>query len=212
METKMQDCKNNTQKEEVTLDFITQKMKGKIVILPQYIYSSNEKFDRTIKLDIDTDACLEDSHEGYESLFEGEDYHKELFDDDFFSDEMYNLISVMRSYSGLMDDGCEDAGVNLMTMLFRIYQKTGNLEKRYYSTMNKLFVTNNDAAPYFLALDWILHSDRGWKDDFIVESGYELMSLLAENGNWLAKTYYEEKEHCEKTNRMYKEICGHDLW
>lgn len=118
----------------------------------------------------------------------------------------------MRSYSELMDKGNEDAGVNLMTMLFRIYQKTGKLEKRYYFTLNKMFATNNDATPYFLALDWILHSDKGWQDDFTVERGYKLLSNLAENGNWLANAYYEEKEHYEKINEIHREICVNDLW
>lgn len=215
METKM---KNNQTMEQAgqankdstkqTLDFITDKIKGKFVMLPQFIYSSNEKFNEAIKLDTDTDACLEDMLDGYENLFQGDDFYEELFNNALFSDEMYNSVTVMRSYSELMDAGNEDAGVNLMTMLFRIYQKTGNLEKCYYSTLNRLFATNNDAAPYFLALDWMLHSDKEWNDDYTVERGYELMAKLAENGNWLADSYYDEKERYEKTNEIHREICG----
>lgn len=218
METKMQNKQameqtGQTSKDSTkqTLDFITDKIKGKFIMLPQFIYSSNKKFNDAIKLDTDTDASLEDMLDGYENLFQGDDYYEELFDDAVFSDEMYNLVTVMRSYSDLIDNGNEDAGVNLMTMLFRIYQKTGNLEKRCYSALNKLFVANNDAAPYYLALDWILHSDKGWQDDFIVERGYDLMAKLAENGNWLANAYYEEKERYEKTNEIHREICGNDF-
>ncbi len=196
-----------------TLDFITDKIKGKFIMLPQFIYSSNEKFNEAIKLDTDTDASLEKyCFDGYEDLFQSDDFYEELFDDTLFSDDMYDLVTVMRSYSELMDNENEEAGINLMTMLFRIYQKTGNLEKRYYSTLNKLFAMNNDAAPYFLALDWILHSDKNWHDDYTVERGYELLSKLAENENWLANAYYDEKEHYEKTNQIHREICGNDLW
>lgn len=215
METKMQ----NKQTEQVnkgntkqTLDFITDKIKGKFVMLPQFIYSSNEKFNEAIKLDMNTDASLEDCLDGYENLFQGNNFYEELFNDNIFSDEMYDLITVMKLYSELMDNGNKEAGVNLMTMLFRIYQKTGNLEKRYYFTLNKLFATNNDAAPYYLALDWILHSDKDWQDDFTVARGFELMARLAENGSWLANSYYDEKERYEKTNEIHREICGCDLW
>lgn len=201
--------KDNTKQ---TLDFITDKIKGKFVMLPQIIYSSNEKFNEAIKLDMETDTSLKDCLEGYENLFQCDDYYKELFDDNTFSDEMYDLVTVMRSYSKLMDDRNEKAGINLMTMLSRIYQKTGNLKERYYSTLNKMLSTNNDAAPYYLALDWILHSDKDWQDDFIVERGYDLMAKLAENGNWLANSYYDEKERYEKTNEIHREICGCDLW
>ena len=97
-------------------------------------------------------------------------------------------------------------------MLFRIYQKTGYLKNHYYSTMNKMFAANNDAAPYFLALDWILHSGKGCQDDYTVVRGYELLSNLAENGNWLANSYYDGKGCHENTNGMYRETCGHDLW
>lgn len=183
-----------------TLDFIPQEIKGKFIMLPQFIYSDNEKFNEIIKLDMDTDTSLKDCFEGYENLFQIDDYYEELFNDTVFSDEMYDLVTVMRSYSELMDNGNEDAGVNLMTMLFRIYQKTGNLEKRYYFTLNKLFAMNNDAAPYFLALDLILHSEKDWKDDFTVERGYDLMAQLVENDNWLANAYYEEKECYENIN------------
>jgi len=196
---------------ENTLDTLTQVVKGKFVMLPQFIYSSDKEFDKAIKLDTDTDVCLEDCLEGYENLFQSDDYYEELFNDAVFSDEMYDLVTVMRSYSDLMNKGNEDAGANLMTMLFRICQKTGNLKKRYYSILNKLFATNNDAAPYFLALDWILHSEKGWQDDFIVERGYKLMAQLKENGNWLANLYCEEEERYEK-NKIYKEPFEYDLW
>lgn len=202
----------NKDKVTHTLNFVTQEIKGKFIMLPQFIYSSNGKLNEAIKLDMETDACLKDCLEGYENLFQCDDYYEELFNDTVFSDEMYDLVTVIRLYSELMDNGNEDAGVNLMTMLFRIYQKTGNLKERYYFTLNKMFATNNDAAPYFLALDWILHSDKGWQDDFTVERGYKLMSELAENRNWLAIAYYKEKGRYEGINDIYKEICGNDLW
>lgn len=179
METKTQNNQTMAQANEgkatQTLDFITDKIKGKFIMLPQFIYSSYEKFNETIKLDMDTEDSLKDIN-GYENLFQSDDYYEELFNDTVFSDKMYDLVTVMRSYSELMDDGNEEAGTNLMTMFFRIYQKTGNLKERYCSTLNKLFAANNDAAPYYLALDWILDSDKGWQDDFTVERGYELMA------------------------------------
>lgn len=214
METKTQNNQTmeqaNKGKVTQTLDFITQGIEGKFIMLPQFIYSSNGKFNEAIKLDMETDACLKDClFEGYENLFQSDDYYEELFDDNVFSDEMYDLVTVMRSYSELMDDGNEEAGINLMTMLFRIYQKTGSLKKRYYFTLNKMFAINNDAAPYFLALDWILHSDKGWQDDFTVERGYKLLSNLAKNGNEFAISY--EEKYYGKTNEIYKEIFGYDL-
>ena len=196
----------NKDKVTQTLDFITQEIKGKFIMLPQFIHSSNGKFNEAIKLDMETDASLKDCLEGYENLFQSNDYYEELFNDTVFSDEMYDLVTVIRSYSKLMDDGNEEAGINLMTILFRIYQKTGNLEKRYYFTLNKLFATNNDAAPYYLALNWILHSDKGWQDDFIVRRGYNLLSNLAKNGNGFAISY--EEKYYGKTN----EIFGYDLY
>lgn len=78
---------------------------------------------------MEIDACLEDSLEGYETLFEGGCCHEELFEDRLFSGEMYGLAAAMRSYSELMNEGHGDAGVNLMTMLFRIFQKAGNQPK-----------------------------------------------------------------------------------
>lgn len=80
-----------------------------------------------------------------------------------------------------------------------------------YSALNGLFAANNDAAPYFLALDWILHNDKGWQDDYTVERGYDLMASLKKNGNWLANSYYDEKGRYEKTNEVHREICGCDL-
>lgn len=82
--------------------FITQEIKGKFVMLPQFIYSSNEKFNEAIKLDMDTDACLEICLDGYENLFQSDDFYEELFNDTVFSDEMYDLVTVLRSYSELM--------------------------------------------------------------------------------------------------------------
>ena len=141
MATKMQDNQAmgqaNKGKVTQTLDFITDKIKGEFVLLPQFIYSSDKEFNGAIKLDMDTDACLEDTDGGYENLFQSGGYYGGLPDDAVFSGEMYSLITVVRLYSGLLDKGNEDAGINLMTMLFRIYQKTGYLKNHYYSTMKK---------------------------------------------------------------------------
>ena len=202
----METTKSNTQNtEKTTFDTLTYTMKGKIVILPQFIGSSNKKFNDVILADMELDASLEDTLGGYEYLFEGDDYYEELFNDDIFSDEMHGVFELMKSYSKLMDEGNEDAGVNLMTMLFRIYQKTGNLKKRYYSTLNKLIATKNYAAEFFLALDWMLHSDKSWMDDYIVERGYSLMSELAQNGDWFAEMFYEYREQEEEFEQMLKE-------
>jgi len=160
-----------------TLDTLTLSVKEKFVMLPQYIYSSDKEFNKAIGLELELDD---------------NDYY-----DDIFSQKTEKRNKVMRLYYKLMDEGCTEAGINLMTMLFRIYHETGKLKEEYYSTLNKLFATEYSAASFFLALDWIVNSNKEWKDDFTVQRGYELMSTLAEYGrNSFANLFYECKwEH-----------------
>lgn len=211
-EIAMKTTETNSQNiEKTTFDTLLYIIRSKVIILPQFIGSSNRKFNNVILADMNLDASLENTLGGYEHLFECDDYFETLIGDEIFFNEMYAISEIIKSYSELMNEGNEEAGINLMTMLFRIYQKTGKLKKRYYSTLNKLFATNNYAASYFLALDWIVHSDKGLQDDFIVKRGYELMLQLSKKGNWIANSYYKEKECYEKTNKLYKEAYGHDL-
>ena len=51
----------------------------------------------------------------------------------------------------------------------------------------------------------MLHSDKSWMDDYIVERGYSLMSELAQNGDWFAEMFYEYREQEEEFEQMLKE-------
>ena len=93
-----------------------------------------------------------------------------------------------------------------MTRLFCDYVRTWDEEEKvaYYYTLNKMFATKNYAASFYLALDWIIHSNKSWENDFTVERGYLLMSNLAEAGDSFAKLFYELGNNYEDIRGMYR--------
>ncbi len=179
---------------EETLDTLTMTVNGKFILLPQYIYSANKKFNELIQLEMSLD-----------------DFYPY---GDLFSQNTEKVIKIMRSYFSLMDE-CEDAGTNLMTMLFQIFHETGKLKNEYYSVLNKLLATNNYAASYYVALDLITSSDKSEMNDFLVKRGYNLMLTLEENGHAFAKLFSdtELKNTLSKDEKEdEKMILDRNLW
>ncbi|MCI9127417.1 MAG: hypothetical protein HFG28_09495 [Eubacterium sp.] len=154
----------NKGKETLALDFITCRIKGKFFMLPQFIHSSDEKFNETIRLELSLD-----------------DFYSY---GDIFSQETEKVIKIMHSYFRLIDKSCEDAGVNLMTMLFQIYHETGKLKDEYYLALNKMLAEGNYSAPYFIALDWIVGGS--------LKRGYDLMLTLDSREDVFAKLFFED--------------------